>query len=443
MSPVGYLETNVLYCDDNLERLAQFPAECIDLIYLDPPFFSNRHYEVIWGDEAEVRSFEDRWEGGVQVYVNWMRERVLEMHRILRPTGSLFLHCDWHASHRLRVMLDDIFGANLFQNELIWFYKGGGSSPRRWSRKHDSIFWYSKSPDYTFNLDAVRTAYSDEILSRPKSSYAHHHYGKKANATAITEGWDLNPKGKRPDDVIELPIINPAARERLGYPTQKPERLLETLLLGASNANDIVLDPFAGCGTTMVVAQRHHRQWVGIDISPTAVGLMKRRMEKVGAVDVKLVGMPVTVEQLMQLKPLEFQNWVIQRLNGTHSPRKTGDMGIDGFSFMTHDPIQVKQSPNVGRNVIDNFETAIERNGKTKGYVVALSFGRGAREEVARVKAAKGLDIELIEVRAMLIGSADIVTPNPSLLDEDLPLPKGRTPDAMPSPDELVESARS
>src|SRR2546421_11561173 len=112
MEPVGYLETGVLYCDENLRRLAQFPDGCIDLVYLDPPFFSNRQYEVIWGDEAEVRSFEDRWEGGIHVYTDWMRRRVFEIHRVLKPTGSMYLHCDWHAVHYLRQMCDAIFNGN-------------------------------------------------------------------------------------------------------------------------------------------------------------------------------------------------------------------------------------------------------------------------------------------------------------------------------------------
>jgi restriction endonuclease Mrr len=129
---------------------------------------------------------------------------------------------------------------------------------------------------------------------------------------------------------------------------------------------------------------------------------MKRRVEKVGARGVKLVGMPVTVEQLRDLKPYEFQNWVIQRLNGTHSPRKSGDMGIDGFSFFLHDPIQVKQSERVGRNVVDNFETAIERNKSTSGRIVAFSFTRGAYEEAARAKAEKGIDIELTTAKELL-----------------------------------------
>jgi hypothetical protein len=250
----------------------------------------------------------------------------------------------------------------------------------------------------------------------------------------------LNPKGKHPDDVWEISIVAPSAKERLGYPTQKPEALMERIILASSNKGDIVLDPFAGCGTTMVAAQRLGRQWIGIDVSPTAVGLMKRRMEKVGATDVKLIGMPVTEAQLRNLKPFEFQNWVIQRMNGTHSPRKSGDMGIDGFSFMLHEPIQVKQSSGIGRNVVDNFETAVKRGGKTKGYIVAFSFGRGAYEEAARVKGADGLTIELLRVADLLEGKADLVTPETGLFGGDIPLPEPRAPEARPSIEELVAS---
>jgi len=344
VTPVGYLETGVLYCDDNLHRLSQFPAECIDLIYLDPPFFSNRQYEVIWGDEAEVRSFEDRWEGGIQVYVNWMRERVIETHRILKDTGSLYLHCDWHASHYLKVMLDDVFGANLtgndrgFQNEVVWYYKGAGVSPRRWARRHDVLLFYTKGKTWTFNPDPVRDPYADTTTERFK-----HYIGNVRKSGDFGE-QALNPKGKHPDDVWQIPIVAPSAKARLGYPTQKPEELLDRVILASSNPNDIILDPFAGCGTTLVSAERLKRQWLGIDISPTAVGLMQRRMEKVGATHIKLVGMPVTEEQLHALKPFEFQNWVIQRFNGTHSPTKTGDMGIDGYSFLeVHRRVQLHE----------------------------------------------------------------------------------------------------
>lgn len=410
------------------------PRESVDLIYLDPPFFSNRHYEVIWGDEAEVRSFEDRWEGGIQVYVAWMRERVFEMHRILKDTGSFYLHCDWHAAHYLKQMLDEVFGDNQFQNEIVWWYRGGGVSPRRWGRRHDTIFFYTKGKEWTFNVDPVRTAYSESVMESLPSRY-----DKSYRPNRVYSGYRPNPLGKHPDDVWPIqPLMPSDKKERLGYPTQKPEGLLEQIIQASSNEADIVLDPFAGCGTTMVVAHRLKRQWVGIDISPTAVSLMKRRMERVGAFGVRLVNMPTTEEALHDLKPFEFQNWVIQRFNGTYSPRKTGDMGIDGRSFFHHYPIQVKQSESVGRNVVDNFETAVERDGRAKGYIVAFSFTKGAYEEAARAKAQGKTDIELVTVADLLTGG----TPDLSTgqLVPDLPLPKAREPDARPSIEELVES---
>lgn len=412
---MAYLETSVLYCDDNLRRLSQFPAECVDLIYLDPPFFSNRTYEVIWGDEAEVRSFEDRWEGGIHVYVNWLRERMMEMHRVLKPTGSIYLHCDWHASHYLKVMMDDVFGRENFLNNVVWCYGLGGSSSRYWPRKHDDLLWYSKKRDsHYFEADRI-PATSNRMKGQDKKALDY---------------WDI-------------PTINNQAKERLGYPTQKPEALLERVVRSSSKPGDTVLDPFGGCGTTLVAAERLGRRWIGVEISPTAVRLMHWRMHKVGARDIKQVGMPVTIEGLRALKPFEFQNWVIQRLHGTHSPRKSGDMGIDGYSFFEHLPIQVKQSERVGRNVVDNFETAIERNGKTKGYIIALGFGRGAYEEAARAKTAKGVEIELITADDLLRDTSELVTPTASLFDDDLPAPQGRGSNALPSVEELLDSARS
>lgn len=434
---VSYLETGVLYCDDNLSRLSEFPSDCVDLVYLDPPFFSNRQYEVIWGDEAEIRSFEDRWEGGIQVYVAWMKERMLELHRILKPTGSIYLHCDWHAAHYLKQMMDDVFGENRFQNEVIWYYRGGGVSKTRWGRRHDNILFYTKGKTWTFNVDPVRDEYSLETQERLK------YKAKAFRGDRVYDNYEQNPLGKHPDDVWPIQPTMPSSKERLGYPTQKPERLLDRILLASSNPGDIVLDPFAGCGTTLVVAQRQKRKWIGIDISPTAVGLMKRRMQKVGADKVKLVGMPVTEDELRALKPFEFQNWVMQQLHATHSPRKSGDMGIDGLSFFEHNPIQVKQSDSIGRNVVDNFETAIERSKKTKGEIVGFSFTKGAFEEAARVKKAKGLEIKLLTVKEILEQKADIVTPTSGGLFPEDSLPEPRSKEAMPSVDELVKSDRN
>lgn len=228
MEPMRFVDTGVIYCDDNLERLRQFPDECVDLIYLDPPFFSNRNYEVIWGDEAEVRSFEDRWEGGIHVYINWMRERMLELHRVLRPTGSIYLHCDWHAVHYLKQMMDDIFGSRNFLNHVVWCYGLGGSSDRYWPRKHDDLLWYSKEYDG--------------------------HYFEATRVPATSQR--MKGESKKAPDYWEIPTINNMARERLGYPTQKPEALLERIIGSSSQRGQVVLDPFAGCGTTQVIAQR-------------------------------------------------------------------------------------------------------------------------------------------------------------------------------------------
>ncbi len=433
MTPVSHIETGVLYCDDNLHRLSQFPNESIDLIYLDPPFFSNRTYEVIWGDEAEVRSFEDRWEGGIHVYANWMRERVMEMHRVLKPTGSFYLHCDHHASHYLKVMLDDVFGDSQFRNEIVWHYRRWTGASRSFLKMHDTIFFYTRTDAYTFNRQF--TPYTDASLHR-KQNYHTRIKGGDIYVTSVDE------RGVGENDVWQIPLLNSQAQERLGYPTQKPVQLLKKIIEASSNRGDIVLDPFAGCGTTLVAAQEEGRQWVGIDISPTATNLIKHRMNKIGAPNVKLVGMPVTEEQLKALKPFEFQNWVIQRFNGTHSPRKSGDMGIDGYSFFEHHPIQVKRSERVGRNVVDNFEVAIERAGKDKGYIVAFSFTRDAREEVARVGRAKRLDIKLVEVADLLHDGSDLVTPEPEQLLDELPIPKARPQKARPSVKQLVESDR-
>ena len=194
----------------------------------------------------------------------------------------------------------------------------------------------------------------------------------------------------------------------------------------------------------MIVAHKLGRQWIGIDISPTAVDVIRRELARAGADRIKIVGMPVTEDDLRRLKPFEFQNWVINRFNGTHAPRQTGDMGIDGFSFMVHDPIQVKQSDHVGRNVIDNFETAIERADRQAGYVVAFSFTSGAREEAART-ATTGATIRLVTVADLLADTTDLITPQRGTLDlgEGMePPPPARPADSRPSVDELIESNR-
>lgn len=490
MSPIGYLETGAILRADNLDELKEFPSECVDLIYLDPPFFSNKQYEVIWGDEAEVRSFEDRWKGGINVYVEWMRERLIHMHRVLKPTGSLYLHCDSNASHYLKVTTDSIFDRRNFRNEIIWRRTGSNSARARFGPLHQSILYYVKSnaapyypvhAPYTdgyvrdyFTHEDHRGRYRSVLLTGPgrregdsgkpwrnydpttsgrhwqPASYLYDkyrqvtgddlakyplierldkldevgliHWAKKAGGgvpnykyyladapgVALQDIWAYQPGTEgavygRPDEGIDQDVkwLGSKDRERLGYPTQKPEGVLERIIRSSSKAGDIVLDPFCGCGTSVAVAEKLGRQWIGIDISPTAVNLIVRRMIRLGVDNVITHGLPQTENDLRKLKPFEFQNWIVQQVNGTHAPRKSGDMGIDGYSFFDRLPIQVKQSDRVGRNVVDNFETATRRDKKHKGYIFAFSFTRGAYEEAARAK-SEGLEIALVTIAELL-----------------------------------------
>lgn len=372
------MRTNIIYVGDNLTILSNpvnFPDKSIDLIYLDPPFFTNKKYEVIWKDGYEIRSFEDRWAGGIENYIAWMEPRLREMHRVLKDTGSIYLHCDSHANAHLRILMDKIFGENNFRNEIIWHYGLGGSSPKQWSSKHDNIYMYSKTDSWFF-----------EPLMIPATSNM------------------MKGQLKKADDVWDIPTINNMAKERMGYPTQKPEALLERIIKASSNPTDIVLDGFCGCGTAIAVAQKLGRRWIGIDVSPTSCKLMANRILKLDNnfnINVSLIGMPKTIEELRNITWIEFQNWVIERLMGRINTKLRGDMGIDGYLF-DGSPVQIKQSEHIGRNVVDNFETAMERENKTHGVIVAFSFGSGAIEEVARIKNKNGIIIELKTINELI-----------------------------------------
>lgn len=208
----------------------------------------------------------------------------------------------------------------------------------------------------------------------------------------------------------DIPPIQSQSGERMGYPTQKPVALLERIVNVSSNKGDILLDPFCGCGTALVASQRLGRKWVGIDISPTACKLMARRLKKEFSITPVLIKGEWDIKYVRKLAPFEFQNWVVvDKFYGTVSKTRSGDFGVDGLTPQIHGgyPIQVKQSEDIGRNVIDNFETAMRRIHKKKGYIVAFSFGKGAVEEVARVKNQEGIEIILRTVQELLDGKIE------------------------------------
>ena len=196
-------------------------------------------------------------------FLCWLGVRVLEMHRVLKPTGSLYLHCDHTAAAYLKTMLDAVFGARNFQNEVVWHYGGGGASKKRFGRKHDTILFYTKSTtSWTFNVDAVRVPH------------------KWVDGQLRADGSERSDKGKIPDDVIVMHSVMPWAGERTGYPTQKPLALYERIIKASSNPGDTVLDPFAGCATTCVAAERLGRQWVGIDLNEPARDIIRDRLQR-------------------------------------------------------------------------------------------------------------------------------------------------------------------
>ncbi len=474
---------NQLILGDCLEVLKTLASESVDLIYLDPPFFSNRNYEVIWGDRGEIRSFEDRWSGGVDHYIAWLKERVEEMHRVLKPTGSIFLHCDWHANAYIRVfVLDKIFGYENFRNEIIWKRKTGTNSsvhkPKQFGQDTDSIYFYSKSSKWSFNgifsfedkdyrnyvdkffthTDELGRKYRIDNLAnpapRPNLMYDYKGYPHPKNGWAISrekmeqfekEGRLHFPKDKngriqrrrfleelkgKPIQSLwdDINIVGTHSKEKIGYPTQKPEALLQRIIECASNEDDIILDPFNGGGTTVAVADRLNRQWIGIDSSVSAIKVTEFRLDAQHGNALKGqtslhsfsdLFKPFTVQlhkydydTLRYKDAFEFEKFIVQQIGGVTNTKQRNDLGLDG---KTKDgiPIQVKRSDNIGRNVIDNFQSAckrfdnalFERNqneSKPIGVIIAFSFGKGATQEVARLKNQENIIIQLLKVEDII-----------------------------------------
>lgn len=289
---------NTLYINDNLYVLLGINNESVDLIYLDPPFNSKRMYSAPVGSKAAGVSFKDMWtwqdideynldslavsnleltkyiasvghihSKAMMAYLTYMAQRIVEMHRILKPTGSLYLHCDPTASHYLKIILDAIFGKGIFCNEIIWCYAGGGVSKRWFARKHDVLLFYSKTKKYTYNIQY--RPYSEGTVARGRTQIKGKYFNKglREEGTPVNDWWIDCPK-----------ITSPTDPEKIGYPTQKPLVLLNRIISASSNAGDIVLDPFCGCATTCVAAERLGRKWIGIDIEKNATDILIKRL---------------------------------------------------------------------------------------------------------------------------------------------------------------------
>jgi site-specific DNA-methyltransferase (adenine-specific) len=457
------IDTSIIYCGDCLDQLRKLPSACIDLIYIDPPFNSNRDYEVFWGETKEKRGFEDR-HASSQAYIEYMRPRCVELARVLKPTGSFYFHCDWHASHYVRAMLDQIFGENNFQTEIIWRRNlSKGLAFRGFANNHDTIHYFVGGREFVWN-PIVDPYDPDNLDEKTASKYSHRdpdgrvyrldnlinpnqnrpnltyeflgvkkvwRWTKERMDEAYRAGLVIQTKpglvpqlkryldeqeGRPIDDVwSDIPPLNSQATERLGYPTQKPLALLERIIEASSDPGAIVLDAFCGCGTALVAAQTLKRQWIGIDISPTACRVMAKRLRKDCGLredeSAWLAGkgfivrdLPRSEKELRRIPPFEFENWAVIAIGGIPNKAKVGDMGIDGrifpvsampekpggfsepsFDFMdVWYPIQVKQQDKAGRPDIDQFEAALMRENRMKGFFVSFDYTSDAMTEIDR-----------------------------------------------------------
>ncbi len=357
---------NKLYlgdCLDVLRNELEIKPESVDLIYIDPPFNSKRNYNVFFDDkeiQTQRMAFEDTWSlhsvskslteldtlhhdkllnllnayrdiaPQVFPYLVMMTLRIIELHKVLKPTGSFYLHCDPTASHYLKTVCDAIFGVKNFRNEIIWSYRRWTGKAKKFQNLHDVILFYTKSNDYLFNV--LYTDYTEKSLHRKKN----YHTRIKNNEVYVTS---IDKKGVRENDVWQIQLLNSQSKERLGYPTQKPKSLLERIIKASSNESDIILDAFCGCGTTIDTAESLNRQWIGIDIAPFAVSLIKRRLQDTYGDDLnkfEVRGTPTdepSAIKLWEQNPFAFEDWWLTELEvfATTYGKKGADKGIDGI----------------------------------------------------------------------------------------------------------------
>ncbi len=422
---------NTLYYGDNLDVLRRYVAdESVDLVYLDPPFNSNASYNVLFAEQsgaraaAQIKAFEDTWrwdegaarayeevverggrasqalqalrsflgESDMMAYLAMMAPRLVELRRVLKETGSIYLHCDPSASHYLKMVMDAIFGPANFRNEIIWQRTGAHSDAKRWGRVSDTILFYSKGPDYKWQTQYVpyeeeyvkeRYRYKDEATGRlfwpntmtaagagPARSFrgalreppkgTHWRFSQENLDQMEKDGRIyysdsgmpyvksfLDEQKGRPIQSIWTDIrMSKSGGERLDYPTQKPIALLERIVAASSNEGDVILDPFCGCGTSIAAAEKTGRLWIGIDITHLAVGLIKARLFHTYGADIektyRVIGEPVSLpdaEDLARSDPWQFQFWALGLVGARPVEEKKGaDKGVDGRLFFHEKP---------------------------------------------------------------------------------------------------------
>ena len=345
------METNKIYHGNCVEKLKEIEANKVDLIYFDPPFFTQRKHSLNNKDNSKTYEFDDKY-NSIQEYLELVENVLQESKRVLKNTGSVFLHCDKTASHNIRVVMDKVFGRENFQSEIIWSYKRWSNAKKGLLNAHQVIFFYSKTQDFKFNTlytDYSATTNLDQILQdRERNENGKSVYKKDENGNVIL---GKEKKGVPLSDVWEIPYLNPKAKERTGYPTQKPVLLLNQILNIVTDEGDLVVDPFCGSGTTCVSAKLLKRQFIGIDISMDAVELANSRLEEMVISESNLLNKGTNEYQEKTEKELA----TLQNINAFPVQRNSG---IDGFlkEHFEGMPVPVKIQ---GEN--ETIEDAIEK----------------------------------------------------------------------------------
>lgn len=481
------MDKNQLYFGDNLHILREYvPDESVDLVYLDPPFNSNRNYSVIFNRNgavdldasAQIEAFEDTWrwthvteeqfedfithspirmadaltafrtllgENDAMAYLVNMAPRLRELHRVLKPTGSLYLHCDPTMSHYLKVLLDAIFDARNFRGEVTWLRTTTHNDAKRWSPNSDCILYYGKSAKVTWN--PVHLPHSEEYVAskyrhddgdgrlymldnmtspnpRPNLTYEWEghapppngwRYSRERMADLHREGriWYPESKEKRPrlkryldeqsgvvagDVWTDIPPINSQAAERLGYPTQKPLALLERILQASTNPGDTVLDPFCGCGTTVDAAQKLGRRWIGIDITYISIDLILKRLQHTygdGILrEISRTGIPqdlAAAQAMFNTNAFEFERWAVTLVAAQPNQKQVGDKGIDGVGRFALDRrggvgkvlVSVKGGKNLNPGMVRDLAGTVQTQKAQMGILLTIAPAtRGVQDAI-------------------------------------------------------------
>ena len=513
---------NRLYYGDCLTVMQEMPMGSVDLIYLDPPFNSNREYNAIYKDETgrplpdQVEAFCDQWtldeererairqmpilmrDAGIEdevaefwklwmnalrktnprllAYLSYMVQRLLPMRSILKPTGSIYLHCDPTASHYIKIMMDGIFGHNNFRNEIIWKRANAHNDPRGYGRISDTILFYTKGKSHTWNtqhtpyrkeyydshfkMDAGGRYYRTVPLDAPRHGAGSPNllYDWKGKVPSPSRTWAVvidkmkeyeanglirytrtgTPTLLQYADTMrgvplqniwtDIPPINPQAKERLGYATQKPLKLLERIIRSSTNEGDVVFDPFCGCATTLEAAHRLGRRWIGIDIAIHAIKRVAKmrlqdRLRLVEGTDFEIAGVPQNIEGARDLwtrDKYHFQKWAVEEVDGFVTTRRTGDGGIDGrlyfarhgFKELRSMVLEAKGGKNVGIGVVRDLRGVLEREeADMAGLIVLEDLGDRKRANFGREMASAG-DMDVMGIlypRMQMLTAAEIL----------------------------------